>query len=169
VEKVYRAVLLVYDGTSDSLVALREGARIAKTCESQVFVLAVATTTPGILLAQMTVPGLFGQQRETYEEILAEGMRQLRGMGFAPTGRLASGDPGEQITAVAVEFGVDLVVVGHRRRGGLSRLWNSSVAQYLVEHLDCSLLVTRVGAAEHAFRGRTTGYEYSNKLLGRRE
>jgi nucleotide-binding universal stress UspA family protein len=165
---LYRAVLLVYDGSAEGLVALSEGARIAEMCQAHVFVLAVAPTPAALLMGQMMVPGLLLQQRETYEEILDEGLRRLRDAGFEPKGRLAFGNPGEQIRAVAVEFGADLVVVGHKRRSGLWGKWNSSATKYLADHLDCSLLVGAVVATDWAVRGRTKSVS-SSRLLGRRE
>ena len=45
----------------------------------------------------------------------------------------------------------DLVVVGHRRRGLLERWWSGSTGSYLLDHIGCSLLVSRQPFSDEAF------------------
>lgn len=147
---MYHKILLAYDGSVEGRTALREGALLARTCHAEVFLLAVVDLTVGIVLGEASVPGLALQQQEAYEEILAEGVRRLRAMGFEPEARLGLGGPGEQITAVAREIGADLVVIGHRKQGPLARWWRGSVGSYLVGNLDCSLLIGRLDVPDDA-------------------
>jgi nucleotide-binding universal stress UspA family protein len=149
---MYRKVLLAYDGSAEGRLALREGARIAQICGSEVFLFAVVNITAGAVIAEGAVSGAASYQREAYEEVLEEGVRRLKGMGFASaTARLGVGDPGQQISAVAEEIGADLVVVGHRTQGALARWWSGSVAAYLVDHVPCSLLISRKDISDDVF------------------
>ena len=145
---MYAKILLAYDGSVEGRLALREGARLAQICQAEVFLLAVVDLSVGMVLGEASVPGLALQQQQAYEDILEEGVRRLRAMGFDPQARLGLGGPGEQVVAVAREIGADLVVVGHRKQGTLERWWRGSVGNYLVANLECSLLVGRMEIAD---------------------
>jgi nucleotide-binding universal stress UspA family protein len=148
---MYRKILLAYDGSVDGRLALREGARLARLCGAQVCLLAVVQISTGIVFAEGVQPGIVGDQSEIYRNILAEGERRLRDLGFEPDTRLNMGDPGPEICAVAKEIHADLVVVGHRRHGTLARWWSGSVATYLLDHLDCSVLIGRMDISNTEF------------------
>lgn len=147
---MYGKVLLAYDGSVEGRLALREGAKLAQLCRSEVFLLAVVNLSNGIMMAEGVAPGTVEYQRESYEGVLAEGFRQLESMGFAPTARLEVGDPAHEIAAVAEEIGADLVVVGHRRQSRIERWWRGSVGANLFEKLECSLLIAQMDMSEAA-------------------
>ena len=92
-----------------------------------------------------------GEQTAAYEAILAEGVERLKIMGFSPTARLGMGDAGKEIACVAEEIGANLVVVGYRPTGPLARWWFGSVGTYLIEHLECSVLVARTEIGDDQF------------------
>lgn len=148
---MYRRVLLAYDGSVEGRRALREGARLAQLCGARVCLLAVVQISTGIVVAEGVHPGIVGDQSEVYRNILAEGEQHLRQMGFEPETRLTMGDPGPEICAVAREIDADLVVVGHRQHGTLARWWSGSVATYLVDHLNRSILVGRMQMSDAEF------------------
>ena len=150
---MYGKVLLAYDGSEEGRRALREGARIAQICKSEVVLLAVVDVSSGVFLAEGATSGATEQERKIHEEVLAEGVRRLEGMGFSPTARLETGDPALMIETVAKEIGADLVVIGHRRQGPLARLWFGSVTIHLVDHLTCSVLVSRKDIPDEMFWG----------------
>ena len=113
---MYKKVLLAYDGSVEGRRALREGAKLAQLCRSEVFLLAVVEVssimTPE---AGLTIP--IELQTEDYKAILNEGCERLKAVGFTPTARLEVGDAGQKIAEVAEEIGAHLVVVGHRPAG----------------------------------------------------
>ena len=117
---MYRKVLLAYDGSIEGRRALREGAKLAQLCRAEVFLLAVvelsSIVTPD---AGLTIP--IDEQTANYKATLAEGLERLKALGFSPTARLETGDPGQKIADVAEEIGAQLVVVGHRPQGPLAR------------------------------------------------
>ena len=123
---MYEKILLAYDGSVEGRRALREGARLAKLCGAEVFLLAVVNMSAGFAMAESVVPGAAEHQRDAYEDVLAEGVERLKALGFSPAARLEFGDPAHQITAIAREIDADLVVVGHRRQSTFSRWWRVS-------------------------------------------
>lgn len=140
---MYGKVLLAYDGSVEGRLALREGAKLAKLCEADVFLLAVVNISTGIMMAEGAAPGAVEQQRDAYEKVLEEGVLRLQAMGFSPTARIEFGDPANQIAAVASEINADLVVVGHRHQSTFARWWRGSVGANLLEQLQCSLLIVQ--------------------------
>jgi nucleotide-binding universal stress UspA family protein len=147
---MYSKVLLAYDGSTEGRRALREGAKLAQLCRAEVFLLAVVELSPITSPdAGLTIP--IDEQTANYKAVLAEGVERLKALGFSPTSRLETGDPGHEIADVAEEIGAQLVVVGHRPQGPLARWWFGSVGSYLVKRLRCSVLVAQTEISDDEF------------------
>jgi len=140
---MYKTILLAYDGSHEGRLALREGARLAKTCDAQVILLAVVDLNTTIAMAGTAGPGAAQHQSEDYSSVLDEGLEHLRQMGLTPQGRLENGEPVERIIATATATGADLVVVGHHRQSLIGRWLIGSVTEALIDKLPCSLLAAR--------------------------
>src|SRR5690606_33106342 len=104
---------------------------------------AVVDISAGLIIAEGTMAGTIEYQREAYAKILEEGVARLAEVGLSPEARLEFGEPSQQIATVAKETGADLVVVGHRQKGGLARWWSGSVGATLLDQLQCSLLIAQ--------------------------
>jgi len=92
---MYRKVLLAYDGSIEGRRALREGAKLAQLCRAEVFLLAVVELSSIVTTdAGLTIP--IDEQTENYRATLAEGVERLKALGFSPTARLETGDPGQK-------------------------------------------------------------------------
>jgi nucleotide-binding universal stress UspA family protein len=148
---LYRKVLLPYDGSIEGRRALREGAKLAQFCGADVFLLAVVETYSSAASLDGGVMTSMGEQTAADEAILTEGVERLKIMGFSPIARLGMGDAGKEIAGVAEEIGANLVVVGYRPTGPLARWWFGSVGTYLIEHLECSVLVARTEIGDGQF------------------
>lgn len=116
---------------------------LARLCGAEVVLLAVVNLSAGIVMAEGAGPGAAEHQRETYVQILAEGVERLKTLGFSPQARLEFGNPAREIADVARESAADLVIVGHRRQGAFARWWGGSVGASLMEDLPCSLLIAQ--------------------------
>jgi nucleotide-binding universal stress UspA family protein len=154
---MHKQILLAYDGSREGAIALREGALIAKACGAEVFLLSVVPETGGVLIAETAQGGVVGQIAEKYQAQLDRGVQRLKDFGFDPISRLVVGEPSPTIGAVAQEIGADLVVVGHRKQGFLSRWWSGSTGAYLSEHIPCSLLLCRNEISDEAFEAAMRG------------
>jgi nucleotide-binding universal stress UspA family protein len=147
---MYQRILLAYDGNEDGIVALREGALLARRFDAQVFLLSVLPEQQGLmpLASGMTVnSGPFASvvrtQMASYTAVLDRGMAALKKLGLTPVGKLVIGEPAPEIGAYAREVGADLVVVGHHHQSLLQRWWSGGTGAYLGDHVDCSVLISR--------------------------
>jgi nucleotide-binding universal stress UspA family protein len=72
-------------------------------------------------------------------------VQEARAAGVTPvTSRLVQGVPGWAIVdAVDKDPAIDLVVVGTHGRTGLARVLVGSIAEYIVRHAPCAVLVAR--------------------------
>jgi nucleotide-binding universal stress UspA family protein len=80
------------------------------------------------------------QEADLYLERLAE---RLAAAGIAVEPRRLDGMPGESVVAAAREAGADLIAMTTHGRGGLGRLVLGSVADYVLQHAPCPLLLIR--------------------------
>lgn len=55
----------------------------------------------------------------------------------------AEGDPGEQVLKLATDWGAQLIIMGSRGHGGLSKMWLGSVSQEVVLQAPCPVEVIR--------------------------
>lgn len=86
-------------------------------------------------------PEYLHDTRAASEEIVDEVAEDLH---LPDVHRVADvGPPGPSICALAEDRNVDIIVVGGRERGWLSRLVDPSVTKYIVEHAPCHVLVLR--------------------------
>ncbi len=148
---MYKKILLAYDGSREGLIALREGALLAKRCKAQVFLLSVLPETAGVRVASSVQGDVVGQQIETYKAVLKRAVEVARQLGLDPQARLVIGEPTPRIAAFANEIGADLIVVGHRRQGALGRWWTGATGSYISDLVSCSVLVACNAISDEAF------------------
>jgi nucleotide-binding universal stress UspA family protein len=154
---MYERILLAYDGSREGLVALREGALLARRFSAKVYLLSVLPQSEGVRLAESVAGDIVGQQMAGYKELLARGVAVLKDLGFDPVARLAVGEPAPLIGAFAREVKADLVVLGHRRQNLLQRWWSGSTGSYISDHVTCSVLVGRNPISDEAFAEELKG------------
>jgi nucleotide-binding universal stress UspA family protein len=86
------------------------------------------------------------ESEETLERWRAEAERRT---GASVGTAVRSGDPAAEIVKYASEQRCDVVIVATRGRTGLTRMLLGSVAERVVRHADCPVLVARDrGAAD---------------------
>ncbi len=154
---MYERIVLAYDGTKEGLIALREGALLAKRFQAQVFILSVVPDTDRVALADTLYVDYVGAQVEGYRGLLEHARQVSEQLGLKPVTRLVSGEPAVQISAFAREVQADLVVLGHQRRSLFQRWWSGASGAYVSDLVDCSVLVGRRQISAEAFEAELVG------------
>jgi nucleotide-binding universal stress UspA family protein len=140
---MYERILLAYDGSLESRSALREGALLAMRYGSKIFLLAVMPVSSGVYLAEGAAAGTIDQMEAAYQRVLDDGLTRLKDNGFNSSGALARGDPSKVISEYAKATQADLVVLGHRKQSFVNRWWAGASGGYLIDQLDCTILICR--------------------------
>jgi nucleotide-binding universal stress UspA family protein len=151
---MYQRILLATDGSREGLVALREGALLAAAEKAVVFLLVIDRETPGTRMADGVYPI---QRQEGRDALLAFGLSRLSRLGVSASGLACAGEPAEVIGRVAKRFEPALVVLGHRRQSLLDRWWSGSSGAYVVDNVNCSVLVARTLISDAEFETHLEG------------
>ncbi|MBX7110824.1 MAG: universal stress protein [Dehalococcoidia bacterium] len=135
---MYEKLLYPVDGSDLSLVALPHVAEIARASGAIVTVLqAVEIVTEADAI---TVPERRGEADESIHRIVAS----LRDQGVTVAApRVIEGDAGRSIVEAADADAADLVIMATHGRSGVRRLALGSVADYVVGHASCPVLLIR--------------------------
>ncbi|MDV2482871.1 universal stress protein [Methanoculleus sp. Wushi-C6] len=147
---MFGLVLVAVDGSEIGSRALAEALDVARAMHAPIHVVHVVQTGiyPALMLNPLEPPDLAQQavldslEREA-DEILAEAERRGTAAGVPATVHKRHGHPGAEITALALEIGADLTVVGSHGRGRLDRFFLGSVSSYVVDHAESTVMVVR--------------------------
>ncbi|NNC23848.1 universal stress protein [Salinisphaera sp. USBA-960] len=140
----FETILLAYDGSERGRVALRRCLPLMDSNAVTIHLLAVVPLAGAVAAADgFYTESMYEAERDRIQQILDDGVNRLQSHGITATGYLRAGEPAHQIADLATELSTDLVVVGHQRRGLLSRWWRGSVGASLLDRLDCCLLVAQ--------------------------
>ena len=114
---MFKKILLAYNGSREGKSALLACAEIAAFAHSETHLLAVAGMPSSMFLTEGFLPEeLLEEEKKRAQEILNEGIAQLKKKGFTVAGHLAVGEPVEEISRLAAELKCDLIVVGHQKK-----------------------------------------------------
>lgn len=142
---MFNKILLAYNGSREGKSALLACAEIASFAHSETHLLAVAGMPSSMFLTEGFLPEeLLEEEKKRAQEILNEGIAQLKQKGFTVTGHLAVGEPVEEICRLAAELKCDVIVVGHQQRASFAtRWWRGSVGKTLLDLAPCSIFVAQ--------------------------
>ncbi|WP_019917663.1 universal stress protein [Methyloversatilis discipulorum] len=140
---MYSKVLLAYDGSESGRRALLECADINDLLHAEIHLLAVAPIAATLFVAEGFVADVpQEEENERFAEVLKEGLDQLKARGVTAEGHLVTGDAVREISRLARELHVDLIVIGHTHHASrLERWWKGSVGASLVEEAPCNILI----------------------------
>jgi nucleotide-binding universal stress UspA family protein len=139
-----RTILVPVDFSKRSRAALTYAVRLARDVDASLVVLHV--------LDRLLASGRFessrlrqlkSSSRKEAEEQLQELRSELIESGVRTRLFLRYGPAADVIVAFALKVKADLIIVGSEGRIGLSRMLIGSVAERVVRHASCSVLVVR--------------------------
>lgn len=145
---MYQKILVAYNGSKESRLALVECQRLAPGTQAEVHLVVVVTPPPYLLVGEyaaaavLSVEEGLAAERERMRLELAEGVAMLSASGLRVIPHLEVGEPVEVIEQIARELHIELVIVGHSRLKSFAlRWWRGSMDAVLVERVRCSVLV----------------------------
>ena len=140
---MFRRILVAFDGSAASRLALDECLRLRPGPDVDVHLVGILHPPPIYLLAgEFVAEPPADDGREALETDLDAARGQLAAAGMNVHAQLQSGDPIDIITKVVQQLDIDLVVLGHPRSTRFAqRWWRGDVDALLIERIRCSILV----------------------------
>jgi nucleotide-binding universal stress UspA family protein len=139
---MYQKILLAYDGSTFTTAALKQGGQLALLCKAELHLLSIASTSGGMAIGEAAGnQDIWGQAKQELEKAVADVVNVMHEHQLTVITHIQYGDPATEIAAYARKIKADLLVLGHTRKGVLSRWLEGSVGARLLAHLPCSLLV----------------------------
>jgi nucleotide-binding universal stress UspA family protein len=130
-------ILIAFDGGEAAHRALELAAELAQKFEASVGVVSVVPVHSGRVAVDPW------DDRSVHATELAEAAKLLRQKGIEPVMYEPAGDPAPTIEKIAEEGGYDMVVVGSRGLGLLSRALQGSVSEHVATHSKTTVVVAR--------------------------
>ena len=141
-------VLLGADGSIESWEAVAWLKRLPEHIRPAV---TVASVIPPLPLESLRLPSralavgnqVEGVLRREAQKLAARVAGTLKKAGFSAKGMVLSGHPGAELVTLAVREGANLIIVGSRSGRNAQEYFMGSVADTVVKHAPCSVLVHR--------------------------
>jgi universal stress protein A len=157
-----KQILVPTDFSASSRAALEDAAAIAKTYGALLDVIHVweipTFTAVGDMAAGFSVPSTVIDAVSAQAHAMMEHFLQdARAQGFAiRIGRVIPGSPYRAIVDAAKDDEYDLIVIGTHGRQKLARVLLGSVAERVIRHAPCAVLVSRAKSNDDTAPAETT-------------
>ena len=153
-------ILVAIDSSETGESIFQEALELAQATHASLMILHVITVEeegypdPIFVPSVPYAPGLSDVALDTYrqklDQLQAEGLERLqlltrkaKLLNVLADYTQVAGNPGSVICDLAQSWEADLILMGSRRRTGLSELLLGSVSNYVVHHAPCSVFVQR--------------------------
>jgi nucleotide-binding universal stress UspA family protein len=139
---MYKKILVAYDGSSFSDVALHQGRDLARLCNAELHLVGIVAATAFVVTPEVFgAVDLWGMELKAVEDALESAAREISEQGLKASTRVREGNPAREIADCAAELDADLVVIGHSGKGVVARWFEGSVGAGLLRDLPCNLLI----------------------------
>jgi nucleotide-binding universal stress UspA family protein len=154
-EVAMKTIVVGYDGSEASQLALDRVAELAPLLQAKVIVTSVEmpiVADGGLMPAPVVNVDLDLHEREhrERERLLREAQSYLDERGIAAEVAAAVGPPVDEIIEVAEQRDADLIVVGTHEPGFLERLLRGSVSQGVARRAHCDVLIVHPRGKERS-------------------
>lgn len=139
-------VLIATDGSTWSHDAMVEASRLVPLKDAEVHVVAVASLAPlmtGYEAAAAMTTLVIEREEATATLNAAKAVGDLAALGISATPHERTGDPGDEIVALARELQADLVVIGSHGKNFFERLFMGSTSDAVAHRWHGAVLVVR--------------------------
>ena len=132
-----KRILVAFDGGEPGRRALDTAIELARGIGALVSVVSVVPYHPG------RAPVNPWDDRDVHTAELREARQVLTDAGITAEYLEPSGDPATTIETLVEEFGYDMVVLGSRGLGTISRIFQGSVSEHVATHAKATVVIAR--------------------------
>lgn len=134
-------ILVAMDNSDFSKKALKTAMHLAKLENASLSVLTVAPVFGDF---DELPPSLMDRLKAETQAVADNTKAILADAGVSADVSVEQGvSPAENVVKFAAEFGIDLIVLGHRGRGDVEKFLMGSVTERVVAHAPCSVYVVK--------------------------
>ncbi len=141
-----KRILVAMDRSKYSEKAFNQAISMAKICKSTLFVISVINLYPEVNEIELPLEGPLEGKEKVFEGTMEflEGVKDRAAKENIPCETIVhiGAQPHEFIIQEAKEKNIDLIVMGTHGRTGLNKLLIGSVAERVVGHTPCAVMVT---------------------------
>lgn len=138
-----KKVIIAIDGSPNSKKTLLEGASLAKKNRAGLILVTVAQTSFEGDLNENEIKVLKDAIILKSRVLLEEAASALRRLRIKADAVLREGDPADEILLLAKEIKPDIIVIGSKGKGKISRFFLGSVSRKIAELAKCSVFVVK--------------------------
>jgi nucleotide-binding universal stress UspA family protein len=144
---VYKKILVPIDGSKNSLTALSHAVTLARFFDAEICILYISVLSQKLpVTAQVQgnkIPQYASETPESFaKKIITEALKYVpENIRVRTHNEL--GEPRTSIIDYAERNDYDIIVIGSRGLGTISRLIMGSVSTYVVHHSQCPILVVK--------------------------
>lgn len=131
-------IMICHDGSQNAQAALDRTIKMFKPLKPEIILITVVEVP---LDASIESEEVFQRWRNERHAFLLKTAQEVMDKGLEVDAVLAVGDPREMITEAAENKKPDIIVMGKRGGGRLSKMVLGSVSAFLVRHAHCPVLV----------------------------
>jgi universal stress protein A len=140
----FRKILVAVDDSAFAARAANLGFDLARSLEAEVGIIHVVNPAVVAFAPEGGIPAseLIALAQQEGKRLLAA-FGQRAGLQPAPLEFIHIGKPAAEIVKAARDWPADIIVVGSHGRGGVERVLLGSVAEAVMRHAPCPVLVVR--------------------------
>ena len=149
---MFKKVLFTTDGSKFAEESLPYAADLAKQCGAELAVLTIienpvfyGTPEATALYDAEFYRSLAGELEKLAQGAVDRAVDVAKSKGVTAKGKIRRGSPADEVVAEANDWGADVIVLSTHGRTGMGRLFLGSVANNIVHHAHCPVLLHRVG------------------------
>lgn len=128
------------DGSETAKMAVSKAAALARQSGGQLHIVTAYDSKPEPLPEELNWLETAGAQAE---KILEQATEHTDTAGLDVKTHARVGDPASVLLDIATETGADLIVVGNKGMGGITRFLLGSVPSKVAHHAPCDVLIVR--------------------------
>jgi nucleotide-binding universal stress UspA family protein len=140
---MYGKIMVAYDGSAESRLALDECMRLNPGPETAIHLAGVVHDPSLYVLAGEYVPEIaLSDDEARVDADIREAAARLAAHGLTVTQHVVVGEPVTVIARLVEELAIELLILGHPRHVSFAmRWWRGSTDALLLERVRCSILV----------------------------
>jgi nucleotide-binding universal stress UspA family protein len=140
---MFKHILVAYDGSEGSKLALRRACALARELEAKVCAISVEGRLPRYAATIGEVDEVEKERHDYFSTLQREARRLATDCGIDLGTEVAPGPPAETIVEYARAGGYDLIVMGHKGHSRLHEYLVGATTDRVAHLAPCSVLIVR--------------------------